>query len=87
MIVETRTMNFIGGVRVGKGLFAIGGVQRVRADITLTLTASAIHFEPHWSTAVMFRFGASPTATLATSLRLLTSITLTQFEPAHATYT
>jgi hypothetical protein len=41
VIVETRTMNFIGGVRVGKGLFAIGGVQRVRADITLTLTASA----------------------------------------------
>jgi hypothetical protein len=41
VIVETRTMSFIGGVRVGKGLFAIGGVQRVRAYITLTLTASA----------------------------------------------
>ncbi len=33
-------MNFVGGVRVGKGLFAIGGVKRIRADITLTLTPS-----------------------------------------------
>jgi hypothetical protein len=36
-------MNFVGGVRVGKGLFAIAGVKRVRADITLTLTPARLN--------------------------------------------
>ena len=35
-------MNFVGGVRVGRGLFAIAGVKRVRADINLTLTPSRL---------------------------------------------
>jgi hypothetical protein len=36
-------MNFVGGIRVGtKGLFAIAGVKRVRADITLTLTPTRL---------------------------------------------
>lgn len=36
-------MNLVGGVRVGKGLFAIAGVKRVRADINLTLTPSRLN--------------------------------------------
>ncbi|HEX4566011.1 MAG TPA: hypothetical protein VH138_05235, partial [Vicinamibacterales bacterium] len=35
-------MNLVGGVRVGRGLFAIAGVKRVRADITVTLTPARL---------------------------------------------
>lgn len=35
-------MNLVGGLRVGRGLFAIAGVKRVRADITMTLTPSRL---------------------------------------------
>ena len=35
-------VNLVGGVRVGRGLFAIAGVKRVRADITMTLTPARL---------------------------------------------